>query len=60
MTNVKVERVEVDAGVFEWVVNPQAEILVNLPTLAGATPTDNLMISGTLLKPLKVVEVVTL
>ena len=46
VTNVKVERVEVDTGVFDWVVDPQAEILVNLPTLAGATETDNLMISG--------------
>ncbi len=46
VTNIKVERVEVDDGVFDWLVNPQAEILVNLPTLAGATETDNLMISG--------------
>ena len=46
MTNVKVERVEVDTGVYDWVVDPQAEILVNLPTLAGATETDNLLISG--------------
>ena len=35
VTNVKVERVEV-SGQYEWLVNPQAEILVNLPTLAGA------------------------
>ena len=46
VTNVKVERVEVSAGQYEWLVNPQAEILVNLPTLAGATADDNLMISG--------------
>ena len=46
MTNIKVERVEVSDGVFDWLVNPQAEILVNLPTLAGATEFDNLMISG--------------
>ena len=32
--------------VIEWLVDPQAEILVNLPTLAGATADDNLMISG--------------
>ena len=45
VTNVKVERVEVE-GSMTWVVNPQAEILVNLPVLAGADENDNLMISG--------------
>jgi hypothetical protein len=45
VTNVKVERVD-DGGSFKWVVNPQAEILVNLPILAGADESDNLMISG--------------
>ncbi len=45
VTNVKVEREEV-GGVMTWVVNPQAEILVNLPVLAGADENDNLMISG--------------
>tara|TARA_B110000208_G_scaffold154760_1_gene187499 strand:- start:78 stop:2756 length:2679 start_codon:yes stop_codon:yes gene_type:complete len=41
VTNVKVEYVD---GV--WSVNPQAEILVNLPTVAGATETADVMISG--------------
>ena len=45
VTNVKVERVD-DGGGFKWVVNPQAEILVNLPILAGADVSDDLMISG--------------
>ena len=40
MTNVKVERVEGDT--IEWLVNPQAEILVNLPVLPGADENDNL------------------
>ena len=41
VTNVKVERVG-----DTWVVDPQAEILVNLPVLPGADENDNLMISG--------------
>jgi hypothetical protein len=45
VTNVKVERVDDGVG-FKWFVNPEAEILVNLPILAGADETDNLMISG--------------
>ena len=45
VTNVKVDRVEVN-GTFEWVVNPQAEILVNLPNVSGATEASDLMISG--------------
>ncbi|MDA8687756.1 hypothetical protein N9L98_01665, partial [bacterium] len=45
VTNVKVERVD-DGGTFKWLVNPQAEILVNLPILKGADASDNLMISG--------------
>ena len=41
VTNVKVEYV---GG--EWIVNPQAEILVNLPEVTGATEFADVMISG--------------
>ena len=57
VTNVKVEREEV-GGVMTWVVNPQAEILVNLPVLAGADENDNLMISGDAAETIEGVEVV--
>jgi len=46
VTNVKVERIEDGSGGFKWNINPQAEILVNLPILAGADANDNVMISG--------------
>jgi light-harvesting complex II chlorophyll a/b binding protein 2 len=45
VTNVKVERVA-DGDGFKWSVNPQAEILVNLPLVAGASPDADVMISG--------------
>ena len=45
VTNVKVERVA-DGDGFKWSVNPQAEILVNLPSVAGATIAADVMISG--------------
>ena len=45
VTNVKVERVA-DGNGFKWSVNPQAEILVNLPLVAGASPDADVMISG--------------
>jgi hypothetical protein len=44
--NIKVERIDDGLGGFKWSVNPQAEILVNLPTVAGATETADVMISG--------------
>ena len=44
VTNIKVERVE-DGDGFKWNINPQAEILVNLPILSGDA-NDNVMISG--------------
>jgi len=46
VTNVKVERIDVGEGNFIWNINPQAEILVNLPVLPGADENDNVMISG--------------
>ena len=46
VTNVKVERVSDGLGGFMWNVNPDAEILVNLPTVAGATEAADVMISG--------------
>jgi len=46
VTNVKVERIGDEQTGFTWNINPQAEILVNLPKLAGADANDNLMISG--------------
>jgi len=46
VTNVKVERVDDGLGGFKWNINPQAEILVNLPVLPGADANDNVMISG--------------
>jgi hypothetical protein len=47
VTNVKVERVVDDVtGGFKWSVNPQAEILVNLPEVTGATNGADVMISG--------------
>jgi hypothetical protein len=45
VTNIKVERVADGADGFEWNVNPQAEILVNLPILPGDAD-DNVLISG--------------
>ena len=45
VTNIKVERVADGADGFEWNVNPQAEILVNLPILPGDA-NDNVLISG--------------
>jgi Ca2+-binding RTX toxin-like protein len=44
--NIKVERVDDGLGGFKWSVNPQAEILVNLPSVSGATETADVMISG--------------
>ena len=46
LTNVKVERVVDEAGGYKWSINPQAEILVNMPTVAGASQAADVMISG--------------
>jgi len=46
VTNVKVERISDGQNGFIWNINPEAEILVNIPILAGADESDNLMISG--------------
>ena len=46
LTNVKVERVVDEAGNYTWSINPQAEILVNMPTVAGASHAADVMISG--------------
>ena len=43
--NIKVERI-VDGDGFKWSINPDAEILVNMPVIAGATPDADVMISG--------------
>ena len=46
LVNVKVERVDDGAGGFIWNINPEAEILVNMPIIAGATEAADVMISG--------------
>ena len=45
LVNVKVERI-VDGDGFKWSINPDAEILVNMPIIAGATEAADVMISG--------------
>ena len=45
LVNVKVERVD-DGDGFKWSINPDAEILVNMPVIAGATEAADVMISG--------------
>ena len=46
LVNVKVERVDDGDGGFTWSINPDAEILVNMPVIAGATEAADVMISG--------------
>ena len=45
LINIKVERQDDGEG-FYWKINPQAEILVNMPTVVGASPDADIMISG--------------
>jgi hypothetical protein len=46
LINVKVERVSDDANGFKWSINPQAEILVNMPIITGSEDVPGVVISG--------------
>ena len=45
LENIKVERI-VDGDGSRWSINPDAEILVNMPVIPGATPDADVLISG--------------